>query len=58
MLEVNISREQRKHGLRPGEFTAALQLTVLLKHICVRGLMYIAGLGTGGQETLGDFVAL
>jgi pyridoxal phosphate enzyme (YggS family) len=42
LLEVNISGEASKHGLAPGDLSAALKAVTAYPHLDVRGLMTMA----------------
>ena len=58
LLEVNTSGDEAKHGLLPAECESILLATASLQHVRVRGLMCMAGLGSGPDGARRDFSAL
>ncbi len=58
LLEVNISRDQAKHGFAPGELAAALPAIAALKQVRVRGLMGMAGLEGSLEDSRRQFATL
>jgi len=58
LLEVNISGEQQKHGFRPENVARALELATELPHVCVQGLMGMAGLDSTDDQVLAQFSSL
>jgi pyridoxal phosphate enzyme (YggS family) len=58
LLEVNISGEAAKHGFAPTEVEPLLPRLWVLKNVEIRGLMCIAGLEGGDDESRRDFAAL
>lgn len=58
LLEVNISGEAAKHGLKPEELPDALEAASRLEHVHVEGLMGMAGLEGGLAAAERDFSLL
>ena len=58
LLEVNVSGEEAKHGLAPGEVEPLLEQVSASAHVEVRGLMCMAGLEGGLDAARRDFAAL
>jgi pyridoxal phosphate enzyme (YggS family) len=58
LLEVNISGDSAKHGFRPADVAAALAGLADLRHVCVRGLMAMAGRPDDLPAARVDFRAL
>ncbi len=58
LLEVNVSGEAAKHGLRPEEIEPLLAELPGYRHVSVRGLMCMAGLEGGLDAARRDFAAL
>lgn len=58
LLEVNISGDEAKHGLKPDDVAAAIEAAAAKKHARLRGLMCMAGYGTTSDEARRDFAAL
>ena len=58
LLEVNISGDDSKHGFSPDTLTEAIELSLTMEHIDLRGLMGMAGYGTSRLEAKGDFAKL
>ena len=47
LVEVNISGDENKHGFKPEEMESVLNECEQMAGIKVRGLMAMAGLGSG-----------
>jgi hypothetical protein len=58
LLEVNISGEPAKHGFAPVEIEPLASRLADLAHLEIRGLMCMAGLEGGGDESRRDFAGL
>ena len=58
LLEVNISGDESKHGLRADQLPEAIEFASDLKHVSVRGLMCMAGLTGDADDARRDFAAL
>jgi PLP dependent protein len=58
LLEVNVSREPNKQGFAPEEIEPLLPQLLPLAHIDIRGLMCMAGLEGGGEESRREFAGL
>lgn len=58
LLEVNMSGEESKHGVAPGEALDASQALAGLAHVDFRGLMTIGPLAGGPDDTRRCFRAL
>jgi pyridoxal phosphate enzyme (YggS family) len=58
LLEVNVSRDETKHGFSPDELQAKLSDLAAYRNVEIRGLMCMAGLGTDAEGARGDFAAL
>ena len=58
LLEVNVSGDEAKHGFAPEQLPDVLPELTSFPHVEVRGLMCMAGLGTGPERARGDFTAL
>lgn len=58
LLEINISGEAAKHGLRPDEMQSMLDAAAGLGGISVHGLMAMSGLDSTPDESLRQFVAV
>jgi pyridoxal phosphate enzyme (YggS family) len=58
LLEINISGDEAKHGLRPNEIEPLLPQIAALASLRVRGLMTMAALEGGGERARCDFAAL
>jgi hypothetical protein len=58
LLEVNVSGEAAKHGLRPDLLKPLLAELAVCRYVEVRGLMCMAGLEGGPSEARRDFSAL
>jgi pyridoxal phosphate enzyme (YggS family) len=58
LLEVNVSGDQSKHGLKPGEVEPLLPQVAALPQVCVEGLMTMAALEGGLDRAHRDFAAL
>lgn len=58
LIEVNVSGEANKTGLDPGEAEAVLMESLKWPSIEVRGLMAMAGWGTGADEARRQFARL
>jgi pyridoxal phosphate enzyme (YggS family) len=58
LLEVNISGEAAKHGFAADEMAPVLEEVGALEHLQIRGLMAMAGLGQGAEDTRRDFAQL
>lgn len=58
LLEVNISGEAAKHGFTPAELPPLLDALPAFTNLEVRGLMGMAGLEGGPDETRREFAAL
>src|SRR5262245_45038329 len=58
LLEVNISVDAAKHGLRPEEVDPLLPQIAELKHVAVLGLMTMSGLESSADQTRREFAAL
>ena len=51
LLEVNVAQDAAKYGFAPEEVAAALSEIAVLPHLDVRGLMTIAPITSGPEET-------
>lgn len=58
LLEVNISGESAKHGFTPEAIEPFLAEIPTYRNVAVRGLMCMAGLEGGADESRRDFAAL
>jgi pyridoxal phosphate enzyme (YggS family) len=58
LLEVNISGDAAKHGLRPDELEPLLPQLAQLEQIAVRGLMTMSGIESDADQTRREFAAL
>jgi pyridoxal phosphate enzyme (YggS family) len=58
LLEVNVSGDQSKHGLRPDEVESVLEQVQISPRVCVKGLMAMASLEGGPVTARGNFAAL
>lgn len=58
LLEVNTSGDEAKHGFSPRELEGTLADLAPYQNVEIRGLMCMAGLGTGPEGARGDFAAL
>ena len=58
LLEVNVSGESAKHGLSPVQIEPLLAELPNYANVSVRGLMCMAGLESGPEETRHDFAVL
>lgn len=58
LLEVNVSGEEAKYGLAPGDVDPLLARLPEYPHVEVRGLMCMAGLNSGPEQTRREFAAL
>jgi pyridoxal phosphate enzyme (YggS family) len=58
LLEVNISGDVAKHGLRPDEIEPLIPEIAKLSHVAVQGLMTMSGLESTPEQTRHEFAAL
>ena len=58
LLEVNVSGEEAKHGFGPDECLEAIEMSLDMSHLRIRGLMCMAHLGSGHAGAQRDFAAL
>jgi PLP dependent protein len=58
LIEVNISRDVRKHGIEPDDLLPLIERVPDHPNICLRGLMAMAGLRQGSGETHAGFARL
>ncbi|MBN1506837.1 MAG: YggS family pyridoxal phosphate-dependent enzyme [Sedimentisphaerales bacterium] len=58
LLEVNVSGEEQKYGLRPDELPEVLRQAAALRHVEVRGLMTMAPLSDDAELSRPVFRAL
>ena len=58
LLEVNVSGEEAKHGIKPDELTSMLETAAELQGIRICGLMCMAGLGSDRDQAAREFEAL
>ena len=58
LLEVNVSREDAKHGFAASELASALEHAAELEHIVVEGLMCMAGLEGNLDDARREFAQL
>lgn len=58
LLEVNVSGEEAKYGLAPGDVEPLLAKLPAYPHVEVRGLMCMAGLSSGPEQTRREFATL
>ncbi|HBO42469.1 MAG TPA: YggS family pyridoxal phosphate-dependent enzyme [Planctomycetaceae bacterium] len=58
LLEVNISGESAKHGFTPSEVAPLVAVLDQYAHVEIRGLMAMASLGAGAEQTRAEFAAL
>ena len=58
LLEVNISGDAAKHGLRPDEIEPLIPEIAKLSHVSVLGLMTMSGLESTPDQTRHEFAAL
>jgi PLP dependent protein len=58
LLEINVSGEEAKHGLRPEEAASALREIATLGHVSIRGLMTMAPFVDEPEETRPVFRAM
>ena len=58
LLEVNVSGEASKHGLRPPELPAILEAAAVLTHARIEGLMTMAPLADDPERARPVFAAL
>ncbi|MCL4193304.1 MAG: YggS family pyridoxal phosphate-dependent enzyme, partial [Thermoguttaceae bacterium] len=58
LLEVNVSGEEAKYGLAPGDVEPLLTKLPEYPHVEVRGLMCMAGLSSGPEQTRHEFATL
>jgi PLP dependent protein len=58
LLEVNVSGETTKHGLRPDEVGQLISQMNDLEHVAVLGLMTMSGLGSTPDQKRREFAAL
>ena len=58
LLEVNISSDETKHGLRPDQVEPLLPQLATLSHVRIRGLMAMAAWGGSPEDARRDFVRL
>lgn len=58
LLEINVSGEESKHGLMPGEAASALREIATLERVSIRGLMTMAPFVDDPEETRPVFRAM
>ena len=58
LLEVNVSGDEAKHGLRPGDVAGVLESVATLSHVRVRGLMTMASAVGGVDVARNNFADL
>lgn len=58
LLEVNVSGDSTKHGLKPSDVEPLLPHVAALSHVRVRGLMTMASLTGGRDQARRDFARL
>jgi pyridoxal phosphate enzyme (YggS family) len=58
LIEVNVSGDVSKHGFAPHELPALLPRLADLKHLRIGGLMAMAGLDAGAEQTRAEFSRL
>jgi pyridoxal phosphate enzyme (YggS family) len=58
LIEINICGDAAKHGIRPDELQPLLDEVAVMPHVCVEGLMTMAGLEGGPDRARRDFAAL
>ena len=58
LLEVNISLDAAKTGLKPADVAPLLRAAAEYRHVAIRGLMAMASLEGGGEAARRDFAAL
>lgn len=58
LLEVNVSGEVAKHGFQPNELAGAIEFVSDLEFVSVQGLMCMAGLAGGPDDTQREFEML
>ncbi len=58
LLEINISGETAKHGLRADEMPSLLEAAAGIDGVKVQGLMAMSGLDSTPEESLRQFVAV
>ena len=58
LLEVNVSGEEAKHGFVPAACLEAVEMSLGMSHVRVRGLMCMAHLGSGHEGAQRDFASL
>jgi PLP dependent protein len=58
LLEVNVSHESAKQGFAPEDVDALLPNLMELKHLEIRGLMCMAGLEGGDEQSRREFAGL
>lgn len=58
LLEVNVSREEQKHGFAPDELLELAERVAVLKNVVVNGLMTMAALGEDAEKSRGAFAEL
>lgn len=58
LLEVNVSGDQAKHGFQPAELSKAVRQALETPGVEVRGLMAMAGLDSGADQTRREFQQL
>lgn len=58
LLEVNVSGEAAKHGLKPDELAGAIEFAEKLPHVFIEGLMCMAGLASRPDDAQREFAML
>jgi pyridoxal phosphate enzyme (YggS family) len=58
LLEINLTSDMAKTGLRPNEAEGALAWAAALEHVRIRGIMGMASLKGGAQTARRDFARL
>ena len=58
LLEVNISADENKHGIKPNEIDEVIDGVQSFKNIRLRGLMGMASIDRRGEDAAVDFRAL